>query len=180
MISQRRKVKIFFAVFAALAFLALTLIGLYGFYIPKKYASSVGAYAAEYGLDEDLVFAVIRAESNFKRDAKSAAGAIGLMQLMPSTARFAETLCQKEIELYDADDNIRAGCAYLSYLFGKFSEKDTALAAYNAGEGRVRGWLADTEYSADGKNLSYIPFGETRAYVGKVKKFYKYYKIFYF
>ena len=59
MISQRRKVKIFFAVFAALAFLALTFIGLYGFYIPKKYALSVGAYAAEYGLDEDLVFAVI-------------------------------------------------------------------------------------------------------------------------
>ena len=150
-------------------------------YFPKKFSGQITACSHRYGLEESLVYAIIKAESNFRPDAVSAAGAVGLMQVMPSTARFLAEISGKSMpDLTDAESNIETGCAYLGYLFGKFGGVEEVLAAYNAGEGRVRRWLLDARYSADGESLSCIPIGETREYVNKVKKFWKCYKTLYF
>ena len=79
--------------------------------------------------------------------------------------------------LYDADVNIRIGCWYLARLYGQFGSIPVALAAYNAGEGTVRRWLAEGTVS-DGACTD-IPYAETAAYVRRVKKFYKLYDFFY-
>ena len=84
----------------------------------------------------------------------------------------SEKLCEGEY-------NVRLGCLYLSYLLERFPEEKTALAAYNAGEGKVRGWLKDERYSADGTRLNKIPYPETEEYVKKVMKFRKNYLFFY-
>ena len=136
----------------------------------------------ESGLDPHLVYSVIKAESSFREDAVSRSGAIGLMQLRPSTAEF---ICERtgieydRNKLTDAEYNIRLGCLYLRYLFEKFPVQDTALAAYNAGEGTVRGWLEDKKYSDDGATLKKIPYSETCDYVKKVKRARKCYEFFY-
>lgn len=165
------------AVLAAAVFLRPAVLKLR---YPIKYQEQVERYADQYGLDKYLVYSVIKCESSFKHEARSRAGARGLMQLMPATAQwFAEN--KEKIEyseelLYDPDYNIRLGCAYLKYLDKRFNgNTDNVLAAYNAGEGRVREWLSSTLYSADGENLSDIPYPETKNYVERVKETYALY-----
>lgn len=137
---------------------------------------------SESRLEPSLVYAVIKAESGFCETARSRVGAIGLMQLMPSTAIF---VCEMEgipFRLEDLDRgeyNIKIGCLYLTYLIDKFSCKNTALAAYNAGEGTVGAWLSDERYSIDRVNLIEIPYAETAQYVKKVEKFQKIYRFLY-
>ena len=73
-------------------------------------------------------------------------------------------------DVFSPQQNIEAGCKYLSYLLRRFKVTETVLAAYNAGEGTVSLWLKTPEYSADGINLKEIPYSETRLYVGKVMR----------
>ena len=135
----------------------------------------------EYAENPALAFAVIKAESGFSERAESKAGAIGLMQLMPSTAQF---VCeQNRIEysyerLFEGEYNVTIGCKYLNYLLSRFSDVKTAVAAYNAGEGVVFEWLKNAEYSDDGVHLKNIPYRETRRYVKKVLNYQKIYAIF--
>lgn len=135
----------------------------------------------KYALDPSLVFSVIKAESGFSENAVSSAGAVGLMQLMPSTAKF---VCEKnkitfEYErLKEGNYNAMLGCIYLNYLLSRFPDKGTALAAYNAGEGTVSSWLKNSNYSDDGIHLKYVPYAETRNYIKKVLKYQKIYAIF--
>ncbi len=116
---------------------------------------SVQHYAARYGLDESLVYAVIRAESNFNPFAVSPAGARGLMQLMPSTA------VQMDVtDIFDPAQNIAGGSQYLSEMLRMFNnDLSLALAAYNAGPGAVQ------------KHGGVPPYAETRQYVARVKKY---------
>lgn len=129
---------------------------------------AVQASAREFDVPAALVLAVIEAESDFHADARSAAGALGLMQLMPETfsylgeAYFGEAL--PEGAIFDPTTNIRYGTYYLSYLFARFGAWREALAAYNAGEGRVAAWLKDPRYG-DGVHLLHVPFGETAHYL---------------
>ena len=165
---------------ALLLLLAAFACCAYLFYLPKRHIGCVRACAAEFGVDEALVFAVIRAESGFREDAVSSAGAVGLMQLMPSTAAFAAaSLGVEAYDLLDAADNIRLGAWYLGYLCGRFGRIDEALAAYNAGEGTVRRWLRDPSVADEKGRLAHIPYAETRRYVARVKNFYFCYKFFY-
>jgi len=134
------------------------------------------------GVSPTLVYAVIKAESGFSEDAESKAGAVGLMQLMPETAEFMcelEGIAYNRARLTEGEYNIRLGCAYLAYLLAKFPCEETAVAAYNAGEGTVTDWLGDRTISPDGIALKRIPYPETQTYVKKIKKFQKIYKIFY-
>lgn len=149
---------------------------------PEAYADSVNKYSIKYGLDRNLVFAVIKTESNFVRDAHSGK-ARGLMQLTDDTA---EWVCKKldinkeVINLNSPDDNIKMGCFYLKYLIERYNgDIDVALAAYNAGPANVDRWLLDKKYSEDGKKLKSIPYKETREYVLKVNKQWKKYKEIY-
>ena len=149
---------------------------------PVSYGGIVKKYAEESGLPVSLVFSVIAAESGFRPDAKSEKGAVGLMQVLPETAEF---ICGRhgmdymEVYLTDPAFNVRVGCCYLAYLRQKFPYEDTMLAAYNAGEGNVRRWLADETLSPDGERLSSYPFKETRGYVRRVKKLKNKYEKYY-
>ena len=147
---------------------------------PLKYREDVLICSKEYALDPYIVFSVIKVESNFNINAKSKKGALGLMQILPSTAEYiAEKMNIEEYDLFDSKINIKFGCFYLRYLLDKFKSTDLALCAYNAGEGNVNKWLNDKRYSDDKQSLSYIPFNETREYVKLVNKNFKIYKKIY-
>ncbi|MBQ8426756.1 MAG: lytic transglycosylase domain-containing protein, partial [Clostridia bacterium] len=135
---------------------------------PLKNQQTVFEFADVYGLERALVFAVIKVESGFDENAESRAGAIGLMQITPDTAKYIADL--QGIEKYDLKDqrtNVNFGCFYIKYLMQKFKNADTAMVAYNAGEGNVSLWLMNPEYSDDRITLKYIPFPESREYIKK-------------
>jgi peptidoglycan lytic transglycosylase len=131
---------------------------------PLKYEQIVRGHARNYQLDPALLAAVIYQESKFHSDAKSDAGAIGLMQLQPETAkgiaiRTGGSRFQTS-DLYNPEINVRYGSWYLRHLLDKYDDEKTALAAYNAGQRNVEEWRAQ------GKE---IQFAETRAYVDRVE-----------
>ena len=143
------------------------------FVLPYKYQSCIEKYSAEYDIPEEIIFSVIKVESGFRASVTSPVGAMGLMQMMPTTFEWltgdyhlGENL--PTVSLYDPEVNIRYGTYYLRYLKDKFGDWNTVLAAYNAGEGTVSKWLADERYSSDGKTLHTIPIAETESYVKKV------------
>ena len=150
---------------------------------PLKYKEYVEKYSAEYNLDKELVYAIIKTESSFKTEAVSGKGAIGLMQIMEPTADWIVEHSHIEAERWEysePDVNIHMGCWYLNYLIDHFGNEDLALAAYNAGMGNVADWLENENYSADGFSLKEIPFKETREYVKKVESAEKIYNVLYF
>lgn len=172
---------IFSAIFAVVLLLC-TVWGICSLY-PLKYVEEIREYSSEWGVDPYFVAAVIKAESNFDPKALSVAGAKGLMQLTDETADFCSGkvgLVLGEGDIYEPDVNIRLGVYYLDRMLELFdSDRSLAVAAYNAGEGRVRQWLANGEYSADGKSLHTIPYEETRNHVKKIEGYMKIYKILY-
>ncbi len=152
---------------------------------PEKYSEIVVPEAMKNGLEPELVYAIIKAESDFNPDAVSSAGAMGLMQMTPSTFEWVQTMIpsdpayEKEA-LFDPEINIRYGCKYLSWNLKQFGDLETALCSYNAGPGNVNKWLENQEYSPDGKTLQYIPFKDTEAYVENVMRYYEKYKELYY
>ena len=151
--------------------------------LPRQYATQVEKYTEQYDVEPALVYAVIYCESKFSPEALSHAGAMGLMQVTPETGWWVASqigeLDPDAIDLYDPDTNITVGCWYLNWLGERFSEQETALAAYNAGHGNVAKWLDDADISTDGVNLDDIPFNETKVYVKKVMIMKKLYEICY-
>ena len=153
---------------------------------PDDHLQYVRKYAYEYNISEAVIFAIIKVESDFDTQAESAVGARGLMQMLPSTFEWltgddhlGEHLHKDE--LFDPEVSIRYGTYYLNYLYEKFDRNmDTALAAYNGGEGNVAKWLADEQYSDGNGNLTDIPFEETKNYVQKVNKEMKTYRNLYY
>ena len=161
---------------AALSLLILSLFLCCFAAFPRPYRGIV----ERSGLSPALAYAVMKAESNFEESAVSSAGAVGLMQLLPSTAQFIAERSGIPFlpeRLFDGEYNTRLGCAYLAYLLERF-EEETALAAYNAGEGTVQGWLSDPRCSEDGRTLFQIPYAETRRYLKKISFFRKIYGFF--
>ena len=150
---------------------------------PSEYAQYVSRYSSEYGVPEELIWAVIKTESNFKASAVSGVGAVGLMQLMPDTFNeITNSRLNERLDAgmrYDPETNIRYGTYYLSYLYARYGNWSTALAAYNAGLGKVDGWLENKDYSNNGSTLNHIPYKETRNYVKKVQKALKMYEDLY-
>ena len=145
---------------------------------PLYYKDEIVFASEKYGVSSALIASVIFAESSFRADAKSSQGAMGLMQILPSTA---EWLCAKKGESFSLElltnplYNIELGTYYLSYLFDRFGDKNTVLASYNAGEGNVMLWLLNENYSKDGEKITNTPFKETNGYIKKVGKAEKYY-----
>lgn len=149
---------------------------------PQKYSEYVSKYSAEFGVPEYICYSVIKCESGFDRHAKSSSNALGLMQIKPSTfADLCGRLGEKHDEsmLYDPETNIKYGIYYLSLLYRRFGVWETAIAAYNAGPGRVSGWIADGLADEDGY-LTEIPIEETRVYVERVTDAMKIYKKIYY
>ena len=137
---------------------------------PQKYADEVVAASARYHIPEQYIFAVIKVESNFDPDARSSADAYGLMQLTAEAFEDMTGDVALAEQMLSPERNVMVGTKYLAYLYSMFGDMDTAVAAYNAGLGNVRSWLADERYSDDGKTLKEIPFAETRNYVRRVRE----------
>ena len=157
----------------------------YKYFYQQQYGEQVHKYATEFGVEESLVFAVIRTESGFQADAESSAGAQGLMQLMPSTFDWLQESLDGQViyttdSLKDPDINIRYGTYLLSVLHKKYSVRDTAVASYNAGTTTVDGWLEDPNISPDGNTLTNIPYEETATYVERVGHAYELYQKLYY
>ena len=149
---------------------------------PRGYNTYVETFAAEYRIPEAILYAVIKCESDFDSTAVSAAGAIGLMQMMPDTFAY---LCERTGSgyetgmLYDPETNIRYGAYYLSMLYDRFGVWDTAFAAYNCGPTRVQGWIDEGKADESG-HLTEIPIGQTATYVVRVNDaIEKYEKLYY-
>jgi soluble lytic murein transglycosylase-like protein len=151
-------------------------------YYPLAHADRITGAARAAGVPASLLFGLIRQESVFTEDAKSHAGALGLMQVMPSTGRL---LYRKENgkgrpDLKDPDANLRLGARYLRQLLDTFSgDTAAALAAYNAGPGRVRAWKKASRLAPEDEFLESIPFSETRFYVKRVLFFQSVYSSLY-
>ena len=131
---------------------------------PLDYQAIVRGHSRNYHLDPALLAAVIYQESKFRAHARSSSGAVGLMQLLPSTAEgIAVHTGGTKFRVSDLDDpeiNVRYGSWYLRHLLDKYGDERTALAAYNAGQENVDHWRAE------GKG---IEFAETRHYVKRVE-----------
>ncbi len=139
---------------------------------PLKYAEYVEKYARMYEIEPEVIYAVIKTESNFDPGAVSQKGAMGLMQLIPDTFKWAcekEKLEYDEAKITDPEMNIRCGTYYLHYCKNEFEIWETAYAAYNAGVRQVKTWLDDENISKNG-HLINIPYKETEKYVEKVLK----------
>ena len=153
---------------------------------PKTYSEIVSTYAEEYNVEENLIYAVIKAESNFDSKAVSNREAIGLMQIVEETAIDVAKRNQIEIdteniteELLDIDNNINIGTKYLSTLLTQYGNMEIALAAYNAGIGTVNNWIEKQVIQADGSDIENIPYKETNNYVRKILRDYRVYNELY-
>ena len=151
---------------------------------PIEYSDIVAKESYANHLDPAFVYSVIKVESNFNPQAKSHAGAIGLMQMMPDTFEWIDSKMDSDIEyeekdLYKPEINIKYGCKLLSLLLEKYPQKATALCAYNAGIGTVNSWLSDPKVSKDGKVIENIPYKETKNYVKIVLDNYDIYRELY-
>ena len=147
-----------------------------------EYSDSVEKYSTEYNVDKHLIYAIIKAESNFEKDAVSSKGAKGLMQLMNSTAEdIAKELDINldEDDILDPDINIMLGTKYISDLIEKYNSIELALTAYNAGGGKVDSWISDNTLKEDGSNIENIPYTETNKNDKKILRDYKIYKELY-
>jgi len=132
--------------------------------LPKSLNTSydplIQSASDRYNVDSDLVRAVIKAESDFNAGARSRKGAMGLMQLMPDTARLHQVA-----NAYDPSENVEAGVRHLRMLLDRYQgDLELSLAAYNAGSAAVE------------KHRGIPPFAETREYVSRVMRFYDAYR----
>jgi soluble lytic murein transglycosylase len=146
---------------------------------PLAYREEIRSAGAVYGVDPYLLAAVARTESSFNPDVTSSAGAVGLMQLMPATADWIVSQDDwkgpAQPDLRQPADNAALGAYYLAFLLHKFEGNPAAaLAAYNAGDTVVAGWV-DRQRAAEGGQATLavgdIPFPETRGFVQRVVKF---------
>ena len=156
-----------------LAFILAVGVGITGLRLrfPVRHLDIVRANAGD--IDPAWLMAVIMAESSFREQAQSHAGAQGLMQLMPATASWMAARMGmqdfKPEDVWKPEVNIAIGSYYLNHLLTLFyNDMTLALAAYNAGQGNVRNWLNNPEISADGRTLDRIPFPETYHYISRV------------
>ncbi|MGB9715424.1 MAG: transglycosylase SLT domain-containing protein [Thermodesulfovibrionales bacterium] len=145
---------------------------LHHIFYPLAYWDLVNHISQRYDIDPFLVISIIREESMFNPEAKSVAGALGLMQLIPQTAFWLGKNLQLGIkdlsQIYDVKNNISLGTYYLSILKKEFGDNAYVIAAYNAGEERVRKWFQKGNYKSFDEFIEDIPFYETRNYVKKV------------
>ena len=152
---------------------------------PMKYQESVSRWSSEYGVDELLVYSVIRTESGFDAQAESSVGARGLMQITEETfdwikSKIAPGEALTFDSLYEPDTNIRFGTYLLSVCLSRYGgDVSTAVAAYHSGIGLVDSLLQNGEYSADGVTLQVFPYAQMKNYVYKIGRSYAAYQELY-
>lgn len=120
--------------------------------------AAIVKHSIEMGVDPAITLSIAKTESGFRHEARSSHGAVGVFQLMPSTAR------RMGLNPYSMDDNIKGGIMYYKSMYKMFGSMELALAAYNAGPGNVK------------KYRAVPPFSETRRFVAKIMTDYRHYK----
>jgi soluble lytic murein transglycosylase-like protein len=149
---------------------------------PEPFKKCTGRISRKYRIEKNLLLSLIRAESFYRHDAVSRSGAVGLMQLLPSTAReFARKLKLKDYTLRDPCTSLEIGSRYINWLKNYVGNSRTkVLAAYNAGPGRVRSWKSWMKKNTDPDyRIEFIPYDETRSYVLKINKYMEHYRMTY-
>lgn len=151
---------------------------------PIEYSEYVEKYAKENNIDKYMIYAIIKAESDFNPEVTSGSGAKGLMQLMEETAIERSNAIYDEAvqshDLYDPELNIALGTSYFAYLLELYNGNTVlALTAYNAGLGNVEQWIKDGIIKSDGSDIENIPYKETNNYVRKILRDYKIYEKIY-
>ncbi len=151
---------------------------------PTPYFDLVERYAGENNLQISLIYAVIKTESGFRDGVISQKGAIGLMQITEKTGIWIASMLKvadfTPEDLKNPEMNIRFGCWYLSYLMQRFNgNSELALAAYNAGEGTVTGWVESGLIGWKDMKIKSLPYGETEEYLIRVNRIYFVYKTLY-
>jgi soluble lytic murein transglycosylase len=150
---------------------------------PQNYYKQVQKYAQDYNNNSALIMAIIREESSFNSEAQSEVGAIGLMQLMPSTAHDIgdkHGINFNTYYLFNPELNIRLGNLYYSTIKKMLEGKDvSAIAAYNGGVGSVTNWKTSLRYNDADEFVEQIPYEETKNYVIKVfRSYWNYIRIY--
>ncbi len=146
---------------------------------PKLYWEIIQREARKHNLDPYLVAGLIRQESRFENEAVSSAGAVGLMQLMPGTARRLAGHGVSRGRLYDPETNIRLGTKYLAGLMAQFDGSvERAVAGYNAGGGRVTEWSSES-HADSAEFVESISITQTREFVHTVLRNYRFYRDLY-
>ena len=147
-----------------------------GLRFPTPHKEPVMQNANKNNIDPAWIYGIMRRESAFSEDIRSPVGAVGLMQIMPKTAKYiGKKIGVKKVSYQDlskAENNIQLGSAYLSYLSDKYAgQKVLATASYNAGPNRVDSWIPKTGMLPADQWIDSIPFSETRAYVKAVLEY---------
>lgn len=153
-------------------------------FYPKPYQEVVAEESSQQNIDENLIYAIIKAESKFSEEVISNRGARGLMQVMPETGDWIAQELNLEgynkDHLLDASTNLKMGIWYYSYLVKQFKGNHvSAIAAYNGGETNVNKWIREGVWSGQEIDVQNIPFKETREYVLKVLMNHEMYKNLY-
>ena len=175
---KKRVLLLLFISFVLVLFLGSNWMSLF---YPIHYKSEIRQEAIKYEVDSFLVASIIRVESNFKLGKESKKGALGLMQLMPDTAKWAMEMAKlPEVSLDNIKNepgyNIKLGTWYLHNLSNQFDDNQIAvIAAYNAGPGNVKGWMEKELWDGTLEHVKDIPIGETRHYVQRVIHYYNQY-----
>ncbi|TCP53743.1 soluble lytic murein transglycosylase [Tumebacillus sp. BK434] len=175
------------AIILGLIFLIVLAVGsdwFWRFIYPIYHEAEIRQAAETHQIDPLLVAAIIRVESKFRTENVSKVGAVGLMQLMPETAEWIAK--ESEIpyrgieDLSDPETNIRMGSWYMAYLLKQFDgNQAAAIAAYNAGQGRVSRWMKEGVWDGTLAASEKIPVGETRHYIQRVSFSYTKYQQLY-
>ncbi len=148
---------------------------------PIYYEQEIRQSALNYDMNPYLLAAIIRVESNYEKKSISHKGAIGVMQLMPTTAAwiiergFNNQIASKDIAVVET--NINLGTWYLSWLYQYYEGNLVqAVAAYNAGQGNVDRWLQNKTWDGTIEQIEQVPYQETKQYVQRVLYYYEKYQ----
>ena len=185
MINKRQKNTLFWVCAAIIAVAALAFFGKAGYdyfhheYLvsthPIMYKEYVEENAEKNTVNKFLVFAIIKTESGYNKDAVSSAGARGLMQLTEETfewvkAKLGDDDTVSFDDMFDEETNIRYGTYLISFLIRYFDSEELAVCAYHAGIGSVESWLSNEKYSDDGRTLLTVPMQDTAHYLSKINE----------
>ena len=178
MLKKEKLVDVVF-IFSACVVLVFSLVcGFVKTKYDRFYINEIEEFSEEFNISPELVLGVVYAESSFNSDAESTAGAVGLMQILPSTALWiAQMLNEKDFnteQLKTPNINIRFGCFYLNYLFQKFEDEEVVLFCYNIGEGV---YLEETKTKSFNEIKNEYP--RVNKYIKRVKHAKKMYEILY-
>ncbi len=157
---------------------------IFKYFYPINYEDIVTEASNKYGVEKELIYAIIKCESGFDKSAHSHADAVGLMQITPGTFKWLRDKSKDDLSSYsdisDPRTNIMCGTYLISFLRNRYKNLDVALCAYNAGITTTDKWIRTNKISKDNMDYSEIPYNETKNYVKRVKRAREIYKKLYF